>query len=662
MSLRVALLALLALLARAQPNLPPNWPMEQGGAQRYGSIRFVGNQAPDDRSRASVFEYYLGDSDMAGHDLYAHATPVTTTNRLVIISDVLCNLLAFPLPEDLPQQLAPVRAAWSPLWSWAGAASDPAKPDAECSSAVADGTRVYFLSRQRQQVFALETASGAAVPLAWSPAQLDARYFGPGSFAQHGTGLILRNYSLWIPAHESALPGVLSIDVRTGSQLWVGSNVTAAGLNTSQVRTKSFAGSVAAAADRTINPEDTSALFIVNGEDGTDPLEYFQRGIAGAGPAWVSSTHLQNSSRIEHPNLAVVANALGRTPSNCVILVDVNPNPTANSWALIVDAVDLARGNKCKQWPVNGQQLSNSFVGRAEWISSGAYLRETQDSPNPLIFFTARKSNGQASLTSWVITHNALVLRDGHLYQGAPTCAPILLRHAYGNEYHAVIFPGPGGQLQSFDAWAIREGPMHSINLRRWGDRDQLRILGPYMAATQGGSALFITRTTGRGAAGGGKNYSLYVYGVSGAQWGMPQQPSQSPSTTRTATHTATPTTTATRTATPSSAPPAPPPAAAAVTDTPGSPASVAAGLFGGLFAVVAAAVGVAFFFPATAAARLVRGGAAAAARALAGSGGGAGGGGGGIGIAAPPSAERLGLLSKAAAAGRGPPTVLTSM
>jgi hypothetical protein len=664
-------LALLALLlaapaARAQPVLLDHWPMEQGSSGRYGSIRYVNGQRPDNRNRASVFEYYLGDSDMAGHELYAHATPVTTANRLVVVTDVVCNLLAFSLPEDLPQQLAPVRAAWAPLWTWSGAASDPAQPDPECSSAVADGSRVYFLSRQRSQVVAIETASGSPVPLAWSPAPLDPRYFGPGSFAAHGTGLILRNWTLWVPAHEGALPGVLSIDVRTGSQQWSASNVTAAGLNQTQITTKSFAGSVSASnQDAAINAEDTSAIFFVNGEDGTDPLEFFQRGIVGGGPTWRSSTHFQNSSRIEHPNLAVVTNVLGRVPTNCVLLVDTNPNPAPNSWGIKVDAIDHARGQKCKQWPNNGWQLSNSFVAQAEWISTGAYLRETGDNPNPLIFFTTRLPNTRASLSSWIITNSGLVLRDGHLYTGAPTCAPVMLRHAYGQEYHAIIFPGPGGQLQSFDAWAISEGPQYSINLRRWNDRDQLRILGPYMAATQGGSALFITRTTGRGAAAGGKNFSLYVYGVSHAQFQLPVAPSASPSTTPSTTPTATGTGTSTRTSTATATftPAAQPPAAAAAADAPSSPATVAAGLFGGLFAAAAAAVAVAVFLPASLAARLVRGGAAAAASALSGTGRASGGGGHGGGLggsvagtsgasaplvfqSAPAAAERLGLLA----------------
>ena len=220
---RAALAALLLAAPAAAQTLPNNWGMEGGSAARYNSIRYVQNQRPDARNRASVFELYLGDSDMVGHDLYAHATPVTTTNRLVIISDVNCNVLALPLPEDLPQQLTPDRAVWAPLWTYTDAASDPALPNRECTSAVADGSRVYWLSRQKRQVFGIETALGAPERLQWSPATLPLDYFSPDAFADHGTGLILRNYSLWIPTKKTAAPGFMSFDVRSGahSGAWV---------------------------------------------------------------------------------------------------------------------------------------------------------------------------------------------------------------------------------------------------------------------------------------------------------------------------------------------------------------------------------------------------------------------------------------------------------
>jgi hypothetical protein len=121
-----------------------------------------------------------------------------------------------------------------------------------------------------------------------------------------------------------------------------------------------------------------------------------------------------------------------------------------------------------------------------------------------------------------------------------------MLRHAYGNEYHAIIFPGPGGQLQAFDAWALSEGVQYSVNLRRWNDRDNLRIIGPYMAGTQGGSALVMARATGTQ----GGAYGLYLYGVSHAQFSLPGVPSASPSSSSTATATATPTTSLSRTPT----------------------------------------------------------------------------------------------------------------
>ena len=654
--LLAALAALLLAAPAAAQTLPSNWNMEGGSAARYNSIRYVTGERPDARNRASVFELYLGDSDMVGHDLYAHATPVTTTNRLVIISDVNCNVLALPLPEDLPQLLTPDRAVWAPLWIYTDAASDPAQPNRECTSAVADGSRVYWLSRQKRQVFGIETALGAPERLQWSPATLPLEYFSPDAFADHGTGLILRNYSLWIPSKKTAAPGFMSFDVRSGAQLWVQSNQSAT-LNSSIVAPslKSFAGSVGAIVPAAqlarLDPDGTSIVAFVNGVE-KDPLEFIRRGETGA--AWQSPVGFHKSNRTEHPNTVIVTNLLSRAPQVCLLIIDAD----ALGNGIIVDAVDITQGTKCKQWPNAGVNVLNQFVADIEWISSGSYLRETQDNPQPIIFFTSRLGNGRASLTSWIVTNAGFVLRDGHMYNGQPACAPLMLRHAYGNEYHAIIFPGPGGQLQAFDAWALSEGVQYSVNLRRWNDRDNLRIIGPYMAGTQGGSALVMARATGTQ----GGAYGLYLYGVSHAQFSLPGVPSASPSSSSTPTATATPTTSLSRTPTVSTTATAAPQAAgaaASVTDTPGSPASVAAGLFGGLFAVIAAAVAVAVFLPASAMARAVRGGAGMAARALA-SGGSGGGGGGGyavggstgigsVGATAPASAERLSLLSKAA-------------
>jgi hypothetical protein len=47
---------------------------------------------------------------------------------------------------------------------------------------------------------------------------------------------------------------------------------------------------------------------------------------------------------------------------------------------------------------------------------------------------------------------------------------------------HSPASPAPSPLrfvLQSFDAWSLAEGPYSTVHLRRWGDRDGLRILGP---------------------------------------------------------------------------------------------------------------------------------------------------------------------------------------
>jgi len=632
----------LSLLARSSAQqFLDHWPMEGGTQQRSNTIRYYASQAPDSRNRATVFEYALGESDLEGHELSVHATPVTTSNRLVVISDFACNVIALPLPEDLPQQPTPVRAAWAPAWTYSGAASDTGLPDPECSSAVADGTKVYFLSRQTRRVFGLETASGVPQPLPWSPAQLDAQAFPPYAARNVVTGLILRNFTLWIPSHQTTAPGVIALDVRDGSMAFVASNNSAAGLNATAAGGKRFTGSVSVPA-AAINPQDTSVVFGAAGFAG-DPIEYFRSD--GAGVAWKSSTFFKISNRTEHPNIVTVTSTTGGSAQNCILIVDT-ARPTLAGPGLVVDVVDTLTGRKCKQWPaVTPGRVSNKFVAQAAWVSSGAYLRETADNPNPLVFFTTRNANGQGSLTSWVVTHNALVLRDGHLYQGQPAAAPIVLRHAYGIEYHAILFPGPGGMLQAFDPWSLAEGDLHQVNLRRWNDRPDLRIVGPHMAATQGGSAILVAR-----AAGSAKKFKLFLYGVAHAQFGLPQSPSASRTPTPSSTTTGTASRSATRTPTGSTTATAVPqaPAAAAAADAPSSPATVAAGLFGGMFALVAALAAVAALAPATAAARAVRASAAAALRAI------AGGGDAPTGAAAPLSsaaaAERLGLLSKSGA------------
>ena len=51
---RAALAALVLAAPAAAQTLPNNWGMEGGSAARYNSIRYVQNQRPDARNRASV--------------------------------------------------------------------------------------------------------------------------------------------------------------------------------------------------------------------------------------------------------------------------------------------------------------------------------------------------------------------------------------------------------------------------------------------------------------------------------------------------------------------------------------------------------------------------------------------------------------------------------
>lgn len=61
---------------------------------------------------------------------------VITHNGLVIISDGACKVLAFELPETLPQPTTATRTTWQPVWSYSGSQSVVTAPDPECTTAV----------------------------------------------------------------------------------------------------------------------------------------------------------------------------------------------------------------------------------------------------------------------------------------------------------------------------------------------------------------------------------------------------------------------------------------------------------------------------------------------------------------------------------------------
>lgn len=93
----------------------------------------------------------------------------------------------------------------------------------------------------------------------------------------------------------------------------------------------------------------------------------------------------------------------------------------------------------------------------ARWVSSLAVMRVTDDNPDPIVFAVSRLPNTRASLTSWIVTDSGVTMRDGHLYDGSPHSAPVLMRNVRSNKGHVVLFPGPAGSLQAFDAWSLAE-------------------------------------------------------------------------------------------------------------------------------------------------------------------------------------------------------------
>lgn len=71
------------------------------------------------------------------------------------------------------------------------------------------------------------------------------------------------------------------------------------------------------------------------------------------------------------------------------------------------------------------------------------------------------------------------------------------------------------------------QGPFSTVHLRRWDDRPGLRFLGPYMAASHGGTVFLMARTPA--PPGSPFAFNLYMYAVVNAPFVLPGDPPAPP-------------------------------------------------------------------------------------------------------------------------------------
>ena len=290
---------------------------------------------------------------MTGHNLNAASSAVTIETRgLVLTTDVLCNLVALPMPELLPQRPNGTRGVWSPVWTYTGSASTAGQPDAECTTPVVDGSRVAWVSKQKHAVYAVDVTDAGAQPAPWSPLPLPTQFFAPGAWTSF-LSLLMVNGSLWVPSHAADPPGALHVDLASGAMSWAPSNKT----NTST--TGGAAGSCGAPHHVTKNPDAQSAIFVMDNVN--TPLEYLR---SDGFHQWTTTVKLSSGGRHEHPTQVDLGGA-----RHCVLLI----KPEGGS--LHAMAATTISGIRCYNWPVGGQKdLANTFTVNASWASALAML------------------------------------------------------------------------------------------------------------------------------------------------------------------------------------------------------------------------------------------------------------------------------------------------
>ena len=484
-----------------------SWEQEQQGHLRRADLTYSFSHAPA-RELATVYEADLGTSDFTGHNLAASASAVTTTHGggLVLTTDTLCSLVALRLPELLPQRTDGSRGAWLPVWRYTASSSVAGQPHAECTTPVVSGARVAWVSKQRNQLHAVDVDGDTPTPAPWSPLALPPQYFAQDAWTDF-LSLLLVNNSVWVPSHAADPPGVLHVDLRTGAWVWAASNTT------STSATGGAAGSCGPPRESNKNPDRQAAIFIMDGVK--NPLEYLR---SDGFHVWTSTVEWASGQRQQHPTIVDLTGS-----RHCALVV----KPGGGSMQMA--AVKTISGIHCYNWPQKEITLDNAFTVNATWVSSAALLSDSADNPFPFLFVASRASSSQGALTSWIITPETAVLRDGyHIPSGAPDVAPIVLKRAFcGAETackrHGLLYSPRAAMLEVADAWALAEGPVSSLDLNHWKDRSQLRIVGPFMAATVGGSALVSARATSSDPSPpAGTKYRLYLYGISHAQFPLP--------------------------------------------------------------------------------------------------------------------------------------------
>lgn len=332
--MRHFVLALTLSLARSV------WNSEQMGWRRSASVQYSLADGPP-TEHATVYEAFLGNSGFEGHSLESSSSAVTTTHGggLVLATDTLCNLLAFRMPEKLPQRPDGSRGTWEPVWSYTASASSPDLPDAECTTPVVSGARVAWVSKQQHRLYAVNVAGLQPAPLPGFPLDLPREFLAPGSWTTF-LSLLVVNGSVWVPSHAAAPAGALRVDLATGSWVWAASNKTNASV------TGGAAGSVGLPHSAVKNPDSAGAAFIMDNVN--KPLEFLR---SDGAHIWTSTVTFKVGARHQHPLLVALPGS-----RHCVLML------RDGGGGIFAAAVRTVSGIHCYSWPTSELELLNAFT------------------------------------------------------------------------------------------------------------------------------------------------------------------------------------------------------------------------------------------------------------------------------------------------------------
>ena len=472
--------------------------MEGGSTGRGGSIRI--QTQPATGTGGAVYYAPIGLKSYFTRVGVAGATPVITPDGLVLIPRDDNSMLAFVLPDSLPNTGGGWPSAWTFTASKTTGTGETVPPPT--SAVVSTDGVAYFLVTEKGLVWALDTTKPTPTqPFEWSPLDLGLPPWGhpannndpnntiPAIFQSWTTGsaILLHSDYVWIPAPDYHLGAVFNRTTGVGS-------VTSFS-NTTQLA-KRLQGSVGEA----ITDDGHAAAFTEHGNTGVHGLRGFRH---DARQMWQTYEDLLVArNEFSHPVSLTFTSTAGDQYA-CIFatshdLYGVHITATGNH-------PSTHRGQACgygsgAHWPNEGYILRTASIAMPSWVSAPATLPVVD---GWRLFFNVVIPNddlaggqrcavmavdvdlvGVVPTDSGSLVAEVFILRRTHC-----NSAPVVMRNAFPDGAAAVVVMQAHGVVNVFKWDTIAAGPLWTYDaaagMPPLSSPDSVwRFMGNYIAGT----------------------------------------------------------------------------------------------------------------------------------------------------------------------------------